>query len=445
VERYNMSSGVPCIHDLMREIVCIERELGIEAVESVDFSCVASIYLTTNSLQPRSLRSHHCDNVSHREVCPVRVARSHDRLASHAYPRRKESSRNKSTTSGRRYRITAVPSWYRYKSTSRFTVLLITLFFLTSSTFAAPLQGEQHHGLLKRQAIPDRFGNPGSKPASMISGASPLVTVTSTETSQRTISSTTSSTVNTPSPATTTTTTPSTTHLATPPSTSPSSFSVHPSSPSPPPPAQFQLTSPQTPLSPSKIAGITLGSAFLLCLPLGTYLLLHRRAKGRQVREIVAVRRIGHYDARIARSRSKKKGWMIHKSSVMSWGNSLGGSEKSVDWKSAMTPAVVGGPVSPSVYSQRLTRATRGSDMSFGSVRGWWDINYGTEKLEKGSLGTRSQLVDVPRPLFAARERGNEVVVVGSKGEISAPRPARPQSAEPLGELSGMGYGLGMR
>jgi hypothetical protein len=411
---------------------------------------VATIYLTTDSSRSRNLRSHICDNVSQREGCPVRVARSHYHLASQACSRRKETSRNRSTKSRRRYRITAVTSWYRYKSTSRLAILLITLLSLISSTFAAPLQRGQHHGLLKRQAIPDRFGNNGSKPTSMIPRASSLVTATSAETSQRTTSRTTSSTINTPSP--TITDILSTTLLASPPSESSSSFSVLsqpslfplPPSSSPPPP-EFQFTSPQTPLRPTTIAGITIGSTILLCLLFGTYFLLHRRAKARQVREIVTVRRNGHYDAQIAPSRSKKKGWMVHKSSVMSWGNSLGESEKIVDRKSGGPPAVVGGPVSPSVYSQRFTRDTRGSNMSFGSVRGWWDRNHGTVKLDKVIVGTRSLMADVPRPLFAEQKRGDEVVVVGWKGEISAPRPTRPHSAESLGKLSGMGYGLGMR
>jgi hypothetical protein len=77
-------------------------------------------------------------------------------------------------------------------------------------------------------------------------------------------------------------------------------------------------------------------------------------------------------------------------------------------------------PVSPSVYSQH--RMTRISTMTFG-------------KAQLTFTGTPSQLMDAPKPLFA-QESGVE------RGRV---RPARPRSAEPLGRLSGMGYGLGLR
>jgi hypothetical protein len=148
--------------------------------------------------------------------------------------------------------------------------------------------------------------------------------------------------------------------------------------------------------------------------------------------------------------RAKAKGKGMMESSVTSWG-SVGMKHGDSDEKER-----VNAPVSPSIYStHRLTtRATpRSSDMTFGSVGMWLDQNNPVERPQTVFTGTPSQMVDAPRPLFARREQvskddhgdGDDVLVVGWKGDISAPRPVRPQSADPLGRLSGMGFGLGMR
>lgn len=82
--------------------------------------------------------------------------------------------------------------------------------------------------------------------------------------------------------------------------------------------------------------------------------------------------------------------------------------------------------------------AALGNRSTFGSVSGW---------LDKSSIGrprpayvdTSSQFLELPRPLFADRERDRR-----EAGE--APwRPQRPvEDAAPLGRLSGMGFGLGL-
>lgn len=54
-------------------------------------------------------------------------------------------------------------------------------------------------------------------------------------------------------------------------------------------------------------------------------------------------------------------------------------------------------------------------------------------------------LLSVPKPAFVKEEKEN--VEEGErwvdKGTISLPRPVRPESAEPLGRLSGLGMGMG--
>jgi hypothetical protein len=187
---------------------------------------------------------------------------------------------------------------------------------------------------------------------------------------------------------------------------------------------------------------------------------VHRRSQLRRIHEIEIDAPIGsrtagrvfgkHYDERIKRSRGKnvkkkeREKAMEMQSSVSSWGNISGRAKENEYWG---TPEVIKTPMSPSVYSQYgLTRATRFSDLSFRSVGGWSEKNA-VKTPQMALMGMDRQIEDVPRPLFAGKGQGSEedVLVVGWKGDISPPRPVKPQSADPLGRLSGMGFGLGMR
>ena len=187
---------------------------------------------------------------------------------------------------------------------------------------------------------------------------------------------------------------------------------------------------------------IVVGSTILLALLFGTAFLLQRRKKAREVAEIPIRRskigsRLGlrifgsHYDERIGRSNGGEK---FTQRSVSS--------RESVQRE----PEKVGRtPVSPSLYSpRRLTRATRLSTMTFGSVTGWLDKST-IGRPQPAFMGTPSQLLDAPRPLFAGRVDADDSAPWsrGRSRGVSPPRPAR--GAEPLGRLSGMGFGLGMR
>jgi hypothetical protein len=127
-------------------------------------------------------------------------------------------------------------------------------------------------------------------------------------------------------------------------------------------------------------------------------------------------------------------------SSVTSWGN-VGSEKIGVYWDMRKANSVAKMPVSPSVYSQDgLTRFSR------MSVGGWLDRNT-VVRPKTGFIGTESQMKDAPQPLFAGQKqgKGGDGMNVGGKGGISPPKPVRPRSAAPLGKLSGMGFGLGMR
>jgi hypothetical protein len=80
------------------------------------------------------------------------------------------------------------------------------------------------------------------------------------------------------------------------------------------------------------------------------------------------------------------------------------------------------------------------------SVGGWLDRNT-VVRPKTGFMGTESQMKDAPQPLFAGQKqgKGEDKMIVGGKRDISPPKPVRPRSAAPLGKLSGMGFGLGMR
>jgi hypothetical protein len=88
-----------------------------------------------------------------------------------------------------------------------------------------------------------------------------------------------------------------------------------------------------------------------------------------------------------------------------------------------------------------------GSGRGSGGAGGW---------LDKGSISRPKKaflengLLAVPKPGYLAderreRERATDTVAPWGFGkeDISAPRPGRPRSAEPLGRLSGMGLGMG--
>lgn len=387
---------------------------------------------------------------------------THDHTS--AMPRRRRSLTTASIRSPRIQSLT-VPPWCRLPTSTRFTILLVAMLFLTSQTLAAPLQYEIFPKLAERQSVPDQFGNTGNRPApadarpsqqaANPSSTSPNasirtisigVSATAIISSVTTVQSPTS-TANSPSPEETT--------LFRTASFLGPFFTPRPTN-SPPgtnPENQLQRVEPQNILSPASIAGIVLGGVILIILTLLSIFLCRRRRKAREIREI-SIRRskIGsrlanrvfgqHYDENIARSRSKKvKQPKYPDDSVASWGNVR--KEMSIE-PPPPSIRVTNPPISPSIYSpRRLTRATRISTMTFGSVSGWLDKAAIGRPPAPAFTGTPSQLLDAPKPLFAKEQKGS--TEASWRGDISPPRPARPGSAEPLGRLSGMGFGLGMR
>ena len=92
------------------------------------------------------------------------------------------------------------------------------------------------------------------------------------------------------------------------------------------------------------------------------------------------------------------------------------------------------------------SRASRGSNALTGDGEQRFLRKESIGKPEPRRWG-EGGLLGVPRPAFLkgageveeSGEKGGWV----NKGMISAPRPGRPASAEPLGRLSGMGMGMG--
>lgn len=315
--------------------------------------------------------------------------------------------------------------------------LKASLFLLISSSNASPLLYEKSEDLSKRQAIPDQFGNTGSKPTSLpIIHSRPLPSVTSTVATPRTstlsavwTSATTAisavvSTVSTSSQhaASITSQTPCDSRPTSPPTPSPSS---------PSPWLQLHGTTPSPLLSRASIAGITVGSVVFITLIIGTLLFLRHRRKAREIIEITTphvkpTKPYGiYYNAKIARSRSwKLKQEEISGSSVSSWG-SLGKNKLIHTYNS---------PVSPSVYSRHTTYV---SAMMSGNFNGWQDT-----RSQKMFTGTPSQLLDAPRPLFVDGAKKEEEE--SAARDVRRPKPVIPAGAKPPGRPNGKVYGLGL-
>ncbi|KAF2825134.1 hypothetical protein CC86DRAFT_407367 [Ophiobolus disseminans] len=328
--------------------------------------------------------------------------------------------------------------------------------------------------LAERQSIPDQSGNTGNEPAPVAPQPPPQVAIpTQSSTIIISIASTTlaaGTIISTISPLipSTTLSSPQTTSAVTSASSPPTLPSItsnvsstSSSTPSPPvfnPENQLQRTTPSNPVSPATLAGIIVGSAILIALLVGTAFILHRRKKAREVAEIPIRRskigsRLGlrifgsHYDDKI-RSSSRGGGKFTERT-VSSRGSIRRDVEKATVLNNEPVD-VSKPPISPSIYSpRRLTRAARLSTMTFRSITGWLDKST-IGRPQPAFVGTPSQLLDAPQPLFARNQErvDDKAPWTGSEGrsrDISPPRPVRPLDAEPLGRLSGMGYGLGMR
>ena len=314
--------------------------------------------------------------------------------------------------------------------------LVAALLLLISSSNASTLLYERSEDLKKRQAVPDQFGNTGSKPTSLpIVHSQPLPSVTSTVATTRTSNFSgvwTSVTAVIPLESTASA---STQHAAsktpqTPYDSSPTSPPI-PSSTSSSPWLQLHGNKPSPLLSRASIAGITVGSTAFVALMIGMLLFLRHRRKAREIIEITTphvkpTKPYGvHYNAKIARSRSwKLKQEEMSGSSVSSWG-SLGKNKLIHTYNS---------PVSPSIYSRHTTYV---SGMMSGNLNVWQDV-----RSQKMFTGTPSQLLDAARPLFVDGAKKKEED--SAARDVRRPKPVIPADAKPIGRSSGKIYGLGL-
>ncbi|KAF1948642.1 hypothetical protein CC80DRAFT_556138 [Byssothecium circinans] len=297
----------------------------------------------------------------------------------------------------------------RVPTSIRLTTLLfyvaLTLLFVTTS--AAPLSVSRARVHLNhRQSIPDQSGNTGNEPAPVRPDVSPRPLEPS-RTSTTTISLSTES-----STASSSSTTSQPTASVTPAAGGNGALA-------PPggntPSAELQRINPGLPISIGALAGLIAGGTVIVLLILLIAVCCYRRSHRPEVVEIP-----------------------IRRSKL---GSRLG-------------RRIFGSPLpsrAPSRSSSRRSSATLTGD------RRDKRIESGAEsKLDKGMISRpkaayhdSNGMLGVPRPAFAMEERemvedGEKWVVKAvSKDDISAPRPGRPVSAEPLGRLSGMGMGMG--
>ncbi|KAH7069600.1 hypothetical protein BKA63DRAFT_85524 [Paraphoma chrysanthemicola] len=371
------------------------------------------------------------------------------RMAHEASARKRRSSRHSLARSNDVNPCFAIRAWWCLPSPRRFSpqMAIFMLLMLCSLSTATPIQVPR---LDQRQSIPDRFGNTGNEPAPVVSSLS-VQTDETPVTSTTTILQLSSTLVSAPVTSATsfneeitstgildkTQTASSSRETLLPSTVTSTQFTSLTIRPTPGIGNQLQRTEPQNPLSPSSIIGIALGSIIFLLIICGIIFLLYRRRKARQIDEIPI--RHSKLDGRSSfpeldnDNGAYKSNDSKPESPVAMYTEDLSFSRQSSRRapKKHSTP-----PISPSVYSPRLNRARRISTMTFGSVSGWLDKSI-ISRPQPAFTGTPSQLLDAPKPLFARNG--------GGRMAISPPMPARPTSAEPLGRLSGMGYGLGMR
>ncbi|KAF2472544.1 uncharacterized protein BDR25DRAFT_353578 [Lindgomyces ingoldianus] len=270
----------------------------------------------------------------------------------------------------------------------KFTTLLLyatlALIFLSSPTTAAPWitpRAANDSPLLWRQAIPDKTGETGNKPAS-VKGQPPPRPVTP--------SLSPSPSPGNPLPQPTIVTTGSTGST-----NAPDQLGNSPR----PLPTPLPLMSPTFPLSAGAIAGIAGGAVVLIFVVIFIGVWAFRRRRRLDISEIP-----------IRRSKlGSRLGFRIFGDGLASRGSSRRGSNDS--------------------------RNNSQNDSTEKQIEVGW--------LDKGTIGRpkpawlEDGFLSVPKPGFLAEKRNDEDSAPWvEKFAISAPRPARPGSAEPLGRLS---------
>ncbi|KAF2641138.1 hypothetical protein P280DRAFT_303660 [Massarina eburnea CBS 473.64] len=271
-------------------------------------------------------------------------------------------------------------------------IFYIALALLFVTTSAIPLSIPQAHvHLHHRQAIPDQSSNTGNEPATVKSDVAP------TQMAQPPPPP-----LPPPQPTSTFASSTSTTTS----SLTFSSTSSQPVSGTTPPVAKPQRTKSHLPFSAGVLAGIVIGG-----VGLGVFILL------------IAI---------FCYKRSRRPG------------------VSEIPMRRAKLGSRLGRRSSPT-SSQRSLTPLAGVNHDWMETRpgGWLD--KGTISQPKAAFHDKNGLVGVPQPAFVMDEKEKETVAQGegrrvgkvTKDDISAPRPNRPVSAEPLGRLSGMGMGMG--
>lgn len=320
--------------------------------------------------------------------------------------------------------VLVFPQWRLPLSSTRLTTITCLLFaivLLLPQTSAAPLEHRNMYHFGKRQTVPDRFGNAGNERGPVASQpptrpAAPTETLALvTSTSPLASAATTSLDI-----ASSFLALPSSTQLIT-------SSSPKPTPPNGRPEEQLQRTNPESSLTPGTIAGIAGGAALVTAIFIGIAWFVYRRRRQREIQEIP-----------IRHSKLVSRLGMRMFGSSRDAFRSPSAASKYTTRSSQRVSSQRGSSETAKEVQNAVTALNAGSRLTPGSVPGL---------LDKASIGrprpayvhTSSQFLELPRPLFADRERQ-----IGKTGETLR-RPERPLvDAAPLGRLSGMGFGLGL-
>jgi hypothetical protein len=300
------------------------------------------------------------------------------------------------------------PPRCRLPSSMRFTALLLyitlTLFLVTTTTAIPVSVSHARIHVQNRQSIPDQRGNTGNEPGPIRSQPPPFTPTPIISVNPATSIPTSATTTLSDAPQPTSTLTTGSSGDSNP-SSGGGNLGLNPG-PAPPPAPGLQVTAPRPNLSPGVLAGIASGGAVVLILTIGVIFFVYRRTRKPEIDEIPI--------------RRSKLGSRLGRRMFGSLSSSR--SPSRAESRSSSRASLTGD-----------TREKRGEAIDKSMIsrpKAAW--------LENG-------LLSVPKPLFMReeRERVEDREKWVPRGAISAPRPNRPASAEPLGRLSGMGMGMG--
>ncbi|KAF2275325.1 uncharacterized protein EI97DRAFT_72190 [Westerdykella ornata] len=301
------------------------------------------------------------------------------------------------------------------RSSAVICYILLVLVLLTSAS-ASSLH-TNHTPIIKRQAVPDRFGNTGNEPAPVASQPPPRPATASLSPT----ASPASSVFPTGNPPTSTAISTGTRPL-------PSGFDLPNGNGNLPPPGEFEndpgaplapltRTSPRPALSIGAMAGLAGAGFVIICIIVALSVWIYKRRPSANVEEIP-----------IRRSKlSSRLGFRL-----FGEGGALSRSGSRNESRAGLR--------------RDSEHSNEGREKEVEAEKGWLSKRDISRPKPMKDVWVENGLLGVPKPAFLKEARGegqDTSAPWAGNGNEDKVKPGRPRSAEPLGRLSGMGLGMG--